>query len=84
MIKCPCENCICIPVCKHKSFYKLFQDCIYLRIYEPFYNIREQRDVTRLQAINDTLKSEEWECTSMSSESKYVSHVVVQIQRKHQ
>ena len=58
--KCPCEECICIPVCKHKSFYKLFQDCIYIRIYEPAYLNREQRDLRRIQAIYNTLKSTAW------------------------
>jgi len=58
--KCPCEECICIPVCKHKSFYKLFQDCIYLRIYEPTYLIREQRGLRSIQAIHNILKSTAW------------------------
>ncbi len=79
MIKCPCEDCICIPVCKYKSFYKLFRDCIYLRIYEPAYAATNRNDVTRLKTINDTLKSEAWRCIFVASKSKYANHVVVEI-----
>ena len=34
-MECPCNNCICIPVCKHKKYTKLFKDCILLRTYIP-------------------------------------------------
>ena len=23
----PCYNCICVPVCRHKSFHSLYHDC---------------------------------------------------------
>ena len=26
-LKCPCINCICIPICRHKTYKKLQQDC---------------------------------------------------------
>ena len=25
--KCPCEDCICIPVCRHKDYYALITSC---------------------------------------------------------
>jgi len=78
--KCPCEDCICIPVCKQKSFYKLFRDCIYLRIYEPAYAVTNRNDISRLQAINDILKSEAWNYVFSSSKSNYSDHVVIKIE----
>ena len=30
---CPCKNCICLPICKHKEYYILFTDCSLLREY---------------------------------------------------
>lgn len=78
--RCPCEDCICIPVCKHKSFYKLFRDCIYLRIYEPAYAATNQNNILRLQTINNTLKSEAWKCMFKVSKSKYANHIVVKIE----
>ena len=30
-MKYPCENCICVAVCKHKPYNKLMRDCILLR-----------------------------------------------------
>lgn len=26
-MKCPCYNCICVPICRHKEYNTLFQDC---------------------------------------------------------
>jgi len=26
-MKCPCENCLCVPICRHKQHYKLLEDC---------------------------------------------------------
>jgi len=23
----PCDNCICVPICRHKTYSKLFDDC---------------------------------------------------------
>lgn len=30
-IKFPCDNCICVPVCRHKHYSNLFADCTLLR-----------------------------------------------------
>jgi len=27
MTKCPCEECICIPICRHKHYYTLVTSC---------------------------------------------------------
>ena len=26
-MKCPCDNCICVPICRHKWFDDLTQEC---------------------------------------------------------
>jgi hypothetical protein len=59
-MKCPCEGCICIPICKHKNYLKLFGDCIYLRIYEPFYGQLEKRDYKRMKQIQTNIKPTQW------------------------
>jgi len=82
MVKCPCENCICIPVCKYKSFYKLFRDCIYLRIYEPAYLIREQRGLKRIQGIHNILKSTAWNYEYSPALVNYSVQSVVKIRGK--
>ena len=33
MMNCPCYNCICVPVCKHKSFHNLYFNCSLLSVY---------------------------------------------------
>jgi hypothetical protein len=27
MNECPCHNCICVPVCRHKEYFYLIDDC---------------------------------------------------------
>jgi len=35
--KCPCEDCICISICKNKQIYYLFHDCSLITNYcRPF------------------------------------------------
>ena len=82
MVKCPCENCICVPICKHKTFYKLFYDCIYLRIYEPGYLIREERCLERIYGIQNILKSTVWIYEYSPSLVNYSVQSVVKIRGK--
>jgi hypothetical protein len=30
-IKCPCRECLCVGICRHKEYIKLFSDCILVR-----------------------------------------------------
>ena len=32
MKKCPCIDCICLPVCRNKPYYKMLADCDTLRV----------------------------------------------------
>ena len=37
MNKCPCEQCICIPICRHKDYYTLVSSCHLVKT-ELFYD----------------------------------------------
>lgn len=42
---CPCLNCVCVPICRHKQYSKLHKNCINLRMFLPgIYNDREDRN----------------------------------------
>jgi len=57
---CPCIDCICIPICKNKGYTRLFEDCIYIRIYEPRYGNPFKRDSKNIRKILNAIKSNEW------------------------
>jgi hypothetical protein len=33
--ECPCLNCICVPVCRHKSYFKLYDNCFNISLFLP-------------------------------------------------
>ena len=55
-MNCPCENCICLPVCKHKKYYNLFTDCSLIKKYIPFGN----RDREYLYQLEEIMKPTRW------------------------
>ena len=59
-IPCPCIECICVPVCTSKRFVQLFQDCLYLRIYESRYTDPRHRVKEYMLEIEKYLKPSEW------------------------
>lgn len=65
-IDCPCENCICVPMCKNKSFMQLFNDCILMRIYEPRHSEASKRDPFHMLKIVDHLQPTTWSITMSS------------------
>jgi len=58
--KFPCIDCICIPICRHKQYMDLFNDCILLKKYEPAYNSLVCRDTQQMYQIEETLKPTKW------------------------
>ena len=58
--KCPCKDCICIPVCRHKPYMNLFHDCILLRRYEPAYDRLLYQNTEHRHDIEETLKPSKW------------------------
>ena len=58
--KCPCEDCICLAICRHKEYPDLFQDCILLREYEPAYSNHKLRSPTRIYSLQAILNPTIW------------------------
>lgn len=59
--KCPCENCICIPVCRNKLYAKLFDDCAHISRYIQSHQVKSARDSERISKVYSILKPESWE-----------------------
>ena len=59
-MKCPCENCICIPVCRHKHYCILYRHCILLKKYEPNYDLVGIRNSDYLFELYNILKPTKW------------------------
>ena len=57
-MKCPCINCICVPVCRHKTFDNLYDDCILLEDYS-YDNDLLTPPIYRIE-INSILKPTTW------------------------
>lgn len=58
-MKCPCEECICLAICRHKEYYMLFVDCSLITIYmDTVESITE--DTARFSSIRSTLKPTTW------------------------
>jgi hypothetical protein len=55
MKKCPCKDCLCVPICRYKILAHLFRDCILLQTYESsggvFRSIRHSGKMKRIDAI---------------------------------
>ena len=60
-IKCPCEKCICLAVCRHKQILRLFEDCSILYKYEPQFNLRKLRNEDRLFLLQKIMNPTAWE-----------------------
>jgi len=43
--KCPCKECICVPMCRYKSFNKLMENCCLLKnlIFHEFPTIHDTK-----------------------------------------
>jgi len=59
---CPCYQCICIPMCRHKIFEKLTKECQPLDYYyhnESYYEITEKFQ-RAFENIKKCLKPTKW------------------------
>ena len=56
-MNCPCENCICLPVCRYKDAYDLFGECSLLREFIPEHNLEFKK---RIQYLQEILKPTHW------------------------
>jgi hypothetical protein len=64
MIDCPCINCICLPVCRLKSYSQLVSVCklvVDFVIITPGPALNPiHRDVVRMRSLYSTLKPTKW------------------------
>ncbi len=56
----PCEQCICIPICRHKTFGRLFKECKLVAEYAPEYLYSPCRDTSKLRNIERVLDAYTW------------------------
>lgn len=59
-MKCPCINCICVPICRQKLYGYLFMDCALIRKYMPTYDVIHLRDVGKMKTIIEILHPPHW------------------------
>jgi hypothetical protein len=56
----PCKDCLCVPICKHKGYTDLFEDCSLLLAYEPNYYSLSGREIDHMKQIEQILKPNLW------------------------
>ena len=60
-ISLPCKNCLCLPRCRHKQFFRLFAECSILYRYVPNSDDVELRNEDRLFLLQKIMKPTIWE-----------------------
>jgi len=63
-MKCPCENCICVPICRQKLYFTLFMDCCLVNKYAKEYNGDDNK---RLETIQNIIQSPWWRVSGKSN-----------------
>lgn len=58
--KCPCENCICIPICHSKEYTSLIDQCSLVTKYLIEPRDRTVRPIKRLQKVKELLNPVFW------------------------
>ncbi len=58
--KCPCINCVCVPVCRNKLYTYLFKDCALVRKYVINYSVVRKRHIENMKEIVKVLKPIHW------------------------
>ena len=59
-MNCPCENCVCLPVCRHKEYYNLFKNCSLIKEYIPDYNIIYKRNKEYVYKLDEIMNPTRW------------------------
>jgi len=61
MFKCPCEECICVPICRNKSFQGIIDDCSLLLDYRNDYTvINDEYYYISIMEMERILKPSRW------------------------
>lgn len=60
LVTCPCEGCLCVPICSNKIYNDLINQCFLIREYliEP-YRV-SKRPIDRLQKVEKNLQPQQW------------------------
>jgi len=72
-MKCPCVDCICLPICRHKYVGRLFHECKLVDDYIPPWSTKDKMDLNRVFILEDILKPDMWH-TSIDSNGKPEFH----------
>jgi len=59
-LECPCKNCICLSVCRHKYYTTMFNYCIFITDYLPYNGDWNSRSQTKLLKIYNILSPTKW------------------------
>jgi len=64
MILCPCIDCLCIPICREKTYSQLVNACKFVPqfvlITDTRHNNPRDRDVVRMHKLHEVLKPKLW------------------------
>jgi hypothetical protein len=58
--KIPCIECISLPICRHKEYYPMFDQCSLISDYIPNNESIERRSPTRVKQLEQILKPTTW------------------------
>ena len=60
IMDCPCIDCVCMAICRHKRYILLFESCELLMKYEPHYIAPGVRRAKRIIIIETTIDPTTW------------------------
>ena len=61
--RCPCENCICVPVCRNKKYFDLSSCTLLIDYVDNYYRGFQGYDSTHRIEIYKILKPSRWKLT---------------------
>jgi len=60
-MKCPCKECPIIPMCRYKTFLRLYRECSLLQEYEPdFLSAFLEMECPTIMAVYKSLNPTNW------------------------
>ena len=63
----PCYNCICVPVCRNKTFHQLCSECVFVNNYLSDIP-NDNTPLSHYYWIQNILKSSRWEVESLTGD----------------
>ena len=69
----PCEDCLLIPICRHKSFPTLLIECQILKEFDDKHMERDQQDYfISITAIEEALTPTAWEYRNSKNRNPFI------------